>query len=112
MWLNSFLHRKGTTIYALFAWVFNSDLSVTGDLAVTGDTAVTGDLTITGDVTAAAGTLTLNGITLSANAGTPEAAVTGNRKGDLCIDYTNGALYVFAGTAEANTGWKLVTQAA
>ena len=99
-----------------------NDLDVTGaatigeTLGVTGNTTVGGTLGVTGATTVAAltatGALTLKGITLSANAGSPEAAVTGNRKGDLCVDYTNGALYVFAGTASQNTGWKLVTQAA
>jgi len=98
------------------------DIAITGagtvgsTLGVTGNTTVGGTLGVTGLTTVAAltatGALTLAGITLSANAGTPEAAVTGNRKGDLCVDYTNGALYVFAGTATQNTGWKLVTQAA
>ena len=92
------------------------DLSVGRDAAVTRNATVGGTLGVTGATTVAAltatGALTLKGITLSANAGSPEAAVTGNRKGDLCVDYTNGALYVFAGTASQNTGWKLVTQAA
>ena len=99
-----------------------NDLDVTGaasvgeTLEVTGNTTLTGTLGVTGLTTVAAltatGALTLAGITLSAYAGTPEAHVTGNRKGDLCVDYTNGALYVFAGTPTQNTGWKLVTQAA
>ena len=99
-----------------------NDLDVTGaatigeTLGVTGNTTVGGTLGVTGATTVAAltatGALTLAGITLSANAGSPEATVTGNRKGDLCVDYTNGALYVFAGTASQNTGWKLVTQTA
>ena len=98
-----------------------NDLEVTGaatvgeTLGVTGNTTVGGTLGVTGATTVAAltatGAITLAGVTISANDGTPEADVTGNRKGDLCIDYTNGALYVFAGTASENTGWKLVTQA-
>jgi len=96
---------------------FLSDLiTLADDIAITRNATVGGNLGVTGATTVAAltatGAITLKGITLSANAGTPEAAVTGNRKGDLCVDYTNGALYVFAGTATQNTGWKLVTQAA
>ncbi len=91
------------------------DLSVGRDAAVTRNATVGGTLGVTGATTVAAltatGALTLAGITLSAYAGTPEAHVTGNRKGDLCVDYTNGKLYVFGGTATENTGWKLVTQA-
>lgn len=54
----------------------------------------------------------IGGIRISEYAGTPENNVIGDRKGDLCIDYTNGAIYVFTGTAGAKTTWKLVTQAA
>ena len=53
----------------------------------------------------------IGGITVSEYAGSPETYVVGNRNGDICIDYTNGALYVFVGTAGAKTAWKLVTQA-
>lgn len=58
------------------------------------------------------GSITMNGVSFFASDGTPEAAVTGLRKGDQCNDYTNGKVYIFAGTPGANTGWKLVTQAA
>lgn len=50
-------------------------------------------------------------ITFSSYDGTPETYVVGYSKGDLCSDYTNGALYVFTGTVGEKTGWKLVTQA-
>jgi len=44
------------------------------------------------------------------NTATPEAAITAN-KGSLCIDTATGFLYTKS-TDSANTGWKLVTQAA
>jgi len=54
----------------------------------------------------------IGSITISEYAGSPEGSVVGNRNGDICIDYTNGAIYVFVGTSGAKTAWKLVTQAA
>jgi len=98
-----------------------NDLDVTGaatigeTLGVTGNTTVGGTLGVTGVTTVddltATGTITLAGITISSNAGTPEAAVTGNAKGDLCMDTATGNWYTFKGTATQNTGWKLVTVA-
>jgi hypothetical protein len=73
-------------------------------------------LTVTGAINAgnisATGSVVLNGVSHFASDGSPEGVVTGMRKGDLCSDYTNGKIYVFGGTAGANTGWKLVTSAA
>jgi hypothetical protein len=43
------------------------------------------------------------------HAGTPEGAVTAT-VGSLCIDKTNGELYV-KNTGTGNTGWKKVTHA-
>lgn len=54
---------------------------------------------------------TIGGMTFFTNAGTPESSVYANHIGDVCSDTTNGALYVFTGTAGTYTGWKLVTQA-
>jgi hypothetical protein len=54
----------------------------------------------------------IGSITINEYAGSPESAVVGNRIGDLTIDYTNGAIYVFTGTSGAKTVWKLVTKAA
>jgi hypothetical protein len=54
---------------------------------------------------------TIGKITIFNSDGTPESSVYSNSIGDICVDYTNGALYVFTGTAGAYTGWKLVTQA-
>ena len=99
-----------------------NDLDVTGaasvgeTLEVTGNTTLAGTLGVTGATTVddltATGTITLAGITISSNDGTPEAAVTGNAKGDLCMDTATGNWYTFKGTPTENTGWKLVTVAA
>jgi hypothetical protein len=62
-------------------------------------------------IRAVASGFTIGKITIFCSDGTPESSVVANSKGDLCSDYTNGALYVFAGTAGTYTGWKLVTQA-
>lgn len=48
------------------------------------------------------------------NAGVPTDSVTGAGqcgKGSLCVDYTNGKLYINGGTKAAPV-WKLVTSAA
>lgn len=47
---------------------------------------------------------------LLANAGTPEASVSA-QPGSLCVDSTNGEVYV-KNTGSGNTGWKLITRAA
>jgi hypothetical protein len=86
------------------AVTFSDDVTNTGGISGAGAIATTGGVTVTGGAV-------LQGINFFANDGTPEAAVTAVRKGDLCVDYTNANLYVFAGTAGQNTGWKLVTRA-
>lgn len=100
----------------------DSSLTTTSTLAVGGASTLTGavamgaaatvatTLGVTGASTLTGGA-TIKGSLVTSNGGSPEAAITGVRKGDLCTDYTNGALYVFGGTAGQNTGWKLVTQA-
>lgn len=98
-----------STLAVTGASAFTGAVSCASTLAVTGASVFTGLVTVANFT--ATGTVTICGVTFSAYAGTPEAHVTGNRKGDFCLDYTNGAAYVFAGTAAANTGWKLVTQA-
>lgn len=55
---------------------------------------------------------TIGRITFYESDGSPESSVVANHVGDHCTDYTNGALYIFTGTAGTYTGWKLVTQAA
>ncbi len=62
-------------------------------------------------IRAVASGFTIGGATFFTNDGTPESSVYSNHIGDVCVDTTNGALYVFTGTAGTYTGWKLVTQA-
>lgn len=53
----------------------------------------------------------IGSITVLEYSATPEGAIVGNRIGDLCVDYTNGNLYIFTGTSGAKTTWMLVTRA-
>lgn len=53
----------------------------------------------------------IGSITITEYDGTPESYLVGNRIGDLCVDYTNGNLYIFTGTSGAKTTWMLVTRA-
>jgi hypothetical protein len=52
----------------------------------------------------------LNTVRFHVNDGSPEGVITAD-KGSMCCDTTNGTLYMKT-TDSANTGWKLVTQAA
>lgn len=103
------MKKDGTGAEAKLPITFHEDLEVTGNTTLTGTLGVTGATTV--DDLTATGTIILAGITISSNAGTPEAAVTGNAKGDLCMDTATGNRYTFKGTPTENTGWKLVTVA-
>ena len=105
-WMNWFFKRKGSNVEMnQDATSFSGDVTISGTATLDGPLVVSSGLSVTGETE-------VQGIMISASDGSPEAAVTGVRKGDLCVDYTNANLYVFAGTAGENTGWKLVTKAA
>jgi hypothetical protein len=104
-WMNWFFKRDGVAVT-----MSQDSTTISGTLAVTGATSLTGLVTASGGLTLT-GTTAIDGITISSHSASPEAAITGNRKGDLCVDYTNSNVYIFTGTATQNTGWKLVTRA-
>lgn len=109
--MNWFFKRDGVSVsMSQDSTTISGTVTLSGAVTNTGGISGAGAIATSGGITVTGGTL-VEGITISANAGSPEAAVTGARKGDLCVDYTNANLYVFAGTAGQNTGWKLVTRA-